>query len=575
VSAVPETAGAEGAIPTVEEPGAPAEARPPASRSGGGALAVASGIFASRIIGFVRERALAHYFGVGPHLDVFRAALRAPNVLQNLLGEGTLSASFIPVYSRLLEEGRKEEAGKFAGAIFGLLLAAGALLSLLGFLAAPLLVAVLSAGFLRDRSGVDRYALTVTAVRIIFPMTAFLILSAWALGVLNSHRRFFLPYVAPVLWNSAIIGALAAGGHLLWRGGGARLDHLLISACVGALLGGILQFSIQLPLVLKLLSGLRLSSKPFGVPGVRQALAALGPVVAGRGAVQLSSYLDGFLASCLAAGALSAVGLAQNLYILPGSLFGASIAASQLPEMARLAAVPGGLDRGRLELLAERVRGSLSQIAFLNVPTAIGYLVFGFLLVGALYRTGTFGRGDNWLVYWILAGYTLGLLAATSARLLQNTFYALGDTRTPARIAAVRIAISGGLSVPLMLWLDRQTVSSWLGPMPRGDLHLGAVGLAVASGLGAWWELIALERALGRRFATPFFPVRTVTKMLLLAAASAVPALALWRILPRWSPILSAAVVVGCFGACYLAAAALARLPELDRATARLRRRHG
>ncbi|MES1211433.1 MAG: lipid II flippase MurJ, partial [Acidobacteriota bacterium] len=145
------------------------------------------GILASRLIGFVRERVYAHYLGVGPHMDVLRVAFRAPNVIQNLLGEGTLSAAFIPIYARMVEEGRREDAGRFAGAIFGILLATAAGLSLLGMLLARPLVAVLSAGFLRDTGPIDRYELAVTAARIVFPMTGLLVLSVWALGVLNSH----------------------------------------------------------------------------------------------------------------------------------------------------------------------------------------------------------------------------------------------------------------------------------------------------------------------------------------------------------------------------------------------------
>lgn len=561
-------------------------AAPAGKRSG--ALAVAAGILSSRLVGILRERALAHYLGVGPHADVFRAALKSPNALQNLLGEGTLSASFIPVYSRLLAEGRREEAGRFAGAAFSLLVAAAAFLSLVGVLAAPLLVAVLTMGFLTDRGAeVDRYALTVTAVRILFPMTGVLVLSAWALGVLNSHRRFFLPYFAPVVWNSAIVAALAVAGHLLIAGGaggagdaGGRggvstvtLDRLLLAACLGALLGALLQFLVQLPLVIKLIQGFRLTASPLAVPGVRQSLSALGPVVAGRGAVQLSGYLDNFLASYLATGALAVLGNAQTLYMLPVSLFAMSVAASQLPGLASL--TRGGeaaADPAVLGELRGRVRRALSQIAFLNVPTTVGYLVFGLLFVLALFRTGKFTTADGWLVYWVLAGYTLGLLAATASRLLQNTFYAVGETRAPARIAGLRIALSAVLSVPLMFWLDRFTVSSFVGVAAGKDPHLGALGLALASSLGSWWELAALARALHRRVDGPVLPLRAVGRMLLLAFVAVLPAAGVWWLLPAVHPIVAASAVGGTFAAVYLVAAVALRLPELEVVSSRLRR---
>lgn len=523
-------------------------------------MLVAAGILSSRLIGLVRQSALAHYFGVGAHVDVLNMALRAPNFLQNLLGEGTLSAAFIPIYSRLLHEGRREEAGRFAGAVFGLLAASAGLLALLGVLFARPITAVLALGFKVTEGGatVDRFELTVQAVRIIFPMTAFLVLSAWALGILNSHRRFFLPYFAPVVWNGAIIAALVwAGG---WSVGDApslaTLNRLLFAACWGALAGGILQFAVQLPVVLRLLQGFK-PSLSTRAPGVREALAAFGPVVAGRGVVQLSGYLDYFLAGFLTAGAIAALSFAQVLYMLPISLFGMSVAAAELPELARL-----GKGSGDTGGLLARGRRSLRQMAFLNVPTFVGYLAFGFLLVAALFRRGSFGMEDNWLVYFALCGYTLGLLASTSSRLLQNTFYALGDTRAPARIAATRVVVSAALGWALMEILDRYPVSSLVGAEPGGKaLRLGAVGLAAASGAGAWLELFLLRKALAGRVSGSFLPVREMGRMTILAVAAAGPAALLWWLLPPYHVILRAGAVVGVYALVYLLLARLF-LPE-------------
>ena len=540
------------------------EAKPAAAPAPGrgGAVAVALGILASRLIGLLRGRAFACYFGVGPHADVLSMALRAPNILQNLLGEGTLSAAFIPIYSRLLHEGKREEAGRFAGAIFGLLAATAGTLALLGVALAEPITSVLAPGFKWTGGGsaVDRFELTVRAVRIIFPMTAFLVLSAWALGVLNSHRRFFLPYFAPVVWNMAIIGALVwVGGFRPGSGGPlslAALDRLLFAACWGALAGGVLQFAVQLPLVVRLMRGFRLSASPR-VPGVPEALAAFGPVLAGRGVVQLAGYLDLFLASFLGAGAVGALTFAQTLYMLPISLFGMSVAAAELPELSRLRQEPGAAG----QLLA-RVRRSLRQMAFLNVPTFVGYLAFGFLLVGTLYRTGSFGAEDNWLVYLVLCGYTLGLLASTSSRLLQNTFYALGDTKAPARIAAARVAVSAGLGWALMEILDRYSVASLVGMDPAGKaLRLGAVGLAVASGIGAWLELLLLRKALAGRVSGSFLPAREMGRMTGLAVAAAVPAALLGWLLPPLHVLLRTGIVVGSYAVLYLGLARFA-LPE-------------
>ena len=149
---------------------------------------VAAGILLSRILGLVRNRVFAHFFGTSDAADAFNAAFRIPNFLQNLFGEGVLSASFIPVYARLLGREEEEEARRLAGAVFTLLALASAVLVLLGVLATPTLIALIAPGF----SGQKR-EITIRLVRILFPGAGLLVLSAWCLGVLNSHRRSFSP----------------------------------------------------------------------------------------------------------------------------------------------------------------------------------------------------------------------------------------------------------------------------------------------------------------------------------------------------------------------------------------------
>ena len=164
---------------------------------------VAAGILLSRIAGLVRDRVFAHYLGNSDAADAFRAAFRIPNILQNLFGEGVLSASFIPVYANLLAQGKREEADRVASAIFCLLALVMSGLVLAGVLATPWLIDAIAPGF----AGVKR-DLTIRLVRILFPGAAMLALSAWCLGILNSHRHFFISYTAPVIWNAAIIASL-------------------------------------------------------------------------------------------------------------------------------------------------------------------------------------------------------------------------------------------------------------------------------------------------------------------------------------------------------------------------------
>lgn len=561
----PENAAPDTAATQSDEPDASAPNEEGASTGASRAKLVAVGILSSRLMGFVRERATAYFFGAGEHADVFRVALRAPNLLQNLLGEGTMSAAFIPVYSRMLQDGRPDAAGRFAGAIFGLLLAVVAVLVIGGILLAEQITTILQPGWTGDAAkvaageiGVNRFDLAVRSIQITFPMTGALVLSAWALGVLNSHRRFLLPYSAPVLWNAAIIGALIFASIQVFDDplGIGRLDvipittlnSLLFAGLTGALVGGVLQFAVQLPLVFRLMRGFRFSLSTR-VEGVKQALRAFVPVLAGRGVYQISGYLDLLLAGFVAAGSIAALSYAQTLYMLPVSLFGMSVAASELPELSRLAS------QGPSAMVA-RLKRSWSQVLYPVVAATVAYIGFGFVAVSLLYRTGAFGLGETWLVTMVLAAYSLGLIATTSSRLLQNTFYALDDTKTPAKIAVARVVLSLAVGAGLMFWLDTFTLSEVVGVPAEGrPLRLGAVGLALGASAGAWLELFVLVRKLKARLPEVGFPMGRFFKMMGLAAGAAAPAAAFWLffptgLLPVW---LFSGLVLAIFGVLYLA----------------------
>ena len=218
-----------------------------ADKRGRGAVLVAAGILLSRIAGLVRLRVFSHYFGItSDAADAFNAAFRIPNFLQNLFGEGVLSASFIPVYAGLLARKKSEDADRVASAVFAILALVTSLLVLLGVFAAPWLIVAIAPGF----EGARR-ELSIQLVRILFPGAGLLVLSAWCLGILNSHRRFLLSYSAPVLWNAVMIATL------VWMGRTQNLDQLAIYLAWGSVLGSALQFVVQLPLVIALSGRLR------------------------------------------------------------------------------------------------------------------------------------------------------------------------------------------------------------------------------------------------------------------------------------------------------------------------------
>lgn len=549
----------------------PAGAAPAAPSSGRNAALVATGILLSRLSGLVRQRVVGHFFGVSAITDAFSAAFRIPNLLQNLLGEGTLSASFIPVYSRLLAEGRDEDAGRVAGAVAGLLaVAAGGAILVLVALADP--ITSLIAPGLDDAT----HELTVSLLRIIAPGLGFLVMSAWALGVLNSHRRFFLSYVAPVLWNGAQIAFLVVGGVLLLADPLApgtattdQLESLVHALAVGTVVGGAIQFGVQLPAVGRLVR--HRPTLEASHPGVRRVGRAFAPVVLSRGIVQVTAFVELILASLLVEGAIAALFVAQQLYFLPISLFGLSVAAAELPDLSA--------DRPDGERLGARLGDGLRRIAFFVVPTVVAYLVIGDKLVGALYRTGAFGRPDEVVVWLVLAGMALGLLATTTSRLLQSALYAVGDTARPARYSVVRVVISLAVGGLLMLQLDRLAVDAagnvlQVGDLPAlslladearlaGVLHLGAAGLALGTAFGAWVEWLLLRRAVRERFGIQ--PrIGSHRGVLVVGAVVVAVVAALGRLLvDGWHPFPGALVAGGLAGAAWLVVCRRGGVPEM------------
>ena len=319
-----------------------------------------------------------------------------------------------------------------------------------------------------------------------------------------------------------------------------------------------LQVGFQLPAVARHLKGLRLSVS-VKVAGVRDALRSFAPLVAARGAVQLSGYLDLVLASLLAVGAVGALGWAQTLYLMPISLFGLSVAAAELPELSRKA------DRAAGGEIADRFQRAARQMTFLTVPTSVGYLAFGFLIVGAIYRRGSFGLVDNWLVYLILASYTLGLVASTSSRLLSNVFYSLRETRVPARIAVWRVMVSALVGAcSCSNWIGSQS-PIWLVGMASAVRHCASEGSGLALGAAAasWLELSLLWRQARRRVPGMRFPVSAVRRQLILALTAAIPAFLVSWVLQDANVLLEALLVVGCFAGVYLVSCYRLGMPEI------------
>jgi putative peptidoglycan lipid II flippase len=536
------------AAPPIERRATPRATSKAFDRSRGAAFLVGSGILLSRLAGLIRQTMMARYLGAGMAADAFNAAFRIPNMLQNLFGEGVLSASFIPEYAGLLGRGEENEATRLAGAVVGMLALVSSIIVAAGVFTAPWLVAIIANGFTGEKR-----ELTVQLTRILFPGAGLLVFSAWCLGILNSHRRFFMSYTAPVLWNLAMVVTL-----VFFHKGHTEVQ-LAVYLAYGSVVGSALQFGIQIPQVMSLARGVR-PRLTASADSVRNVFRNFVPAFVGRGVVQLSAYVDAWLASYLGNGAVSSFTYAQAIYVLPISLFGMAISAAELPTMSRAvgtAAEIGAYLRGRLS-------DGLDRIAYFIVPSAVALFALGDLIVHLLFQSGRFQRDNTIWVWQILIGSTIGILASTMGRLYSSTFYAMRDTKTPLRYAVVRVILTTvlgyffALVLPGLLGLDRK---------------LGAAGLTASAGLAGWVEFYLLRRELDKRIGrTRLVPAR----MARLWGAALVGAAIPWAyklVVDRGAPILSAHetavhtklmafILLGVYALTYLAITAAFGIPE-------------
>lgn len=526
-------------------------APPPPRRSprgtGGAAALVALGILGSRLLGLVRQSLMARYLGASVAADAFIAAFKIPNLLQNLFGEGALSASFIPVYANLLARGEEEEAGRVAGAIAAILALVTAVLVLLGMAAAPLLIPLIAPGFQGERR-----ELTIVLTRLLFPGAGLFVMYAWCLGILNSHRKFFLSYAAPIIWNLAMIGALVFYGR---RQSSTDLAMTLAWASV---VGAALQVGIQLPTVLRLVPHLRFSLGR-GMASVRRVLQNFTPVFFGRGVVQISAYIDQLLASLLPQGMVALLGYAVTIYTLPVSLFGMAISAAELPEMSSAVGAPEDTAR----FLRGRLEAGLRRIAYFVVPSAVAFFLLGDVIARALFESGRFTATDTLFTWAVLGGSAVGLLPSTLGRLYSSTYYALHDTRTPLRFAMVHVGLATVLGYLFAIPLPRV-----LGVDPRW----GAAGLTASAGIAAWVEYELLRSRLGRRIGRTILPLRFAGTLWMVALMCGVGAFVLKLQVSGLSRFVFAAIVLGTFSVSYLGITLALGIPEARALATRLQR---
>ena len=524
--------------------------------SGRPALMVGLGILLSRLSGLIRELVLAAFLGTRVAADAFKAALQIPGLLQNILGEGTLSASFIPVYSRLADdESKREESGLVAGTIAAILGLCTAIIVFIGIVAArPVTKALLPV--LAD----ETFELTVDLVRIMWAGLGFIVLSSWCLGVLNAHRKFFLSFAAPVLWNAAQVAFAVIAWARDWDDAG-----IAKAAAWGVLVGGLLQLLIQLPLVRKAVPALKLRLR-WGLTPVKEIFSKFIPALLGRGVVQLSAFFDLILAGFLATGAFAALSMAQIIYLLPIGLFVMSIISADLPELSR--------DYKNTSRLQNRLDVSSERIAFYLFFSTAAFIAMGKPLVAMLFERGKFTSEDTLYIWLVLSAYSLGLCASGFSRLYQNICYSTGDVKGPAKLAGIRVMISGTFGFLLMFQFDRFAIDNdhlvKLGSIPSfiplseivrsldaSPQRLGAVGLALGSALGAWFEYHLLRKRVTNQLNLRISQSRNLHYFTVPAITAGVIAAVIAYWMNSSTPYLSAPLALGLSGGVYLCGSAM------------------
>lgn len=425
---------------------------------------VSLGTFTSRILGYIRDLLIADRFGASLVSDAFFAAWRIPNTLRELLGEGALSAAFIPVFTEYLKTKNKKHAFQLASLIINGLLIISILITLLGIIFAPLIITIILPGFIEKK---DVFHLTVTLTRIMFPFTIFICLGALVMGILNSCQHFTLPAFAPAFLNLCLISAIFILCPLF--------DEPILGLSIGLLIGGLVQLLVQIPALIREKMEYRLILD-FLHPGVKKVILLMLPRALGAGITQLNTIISNSLASFLIFGSISALFYSNRLIQLPLALFGIAIGTVLFPTMSRQA-IDGNLDELKKSLCL-----GLKMVILTCLPATIGLMILGRPIIQLLFQHGEFDSYDTTMTYLALFFYAVGLLGFASLKVIVPAFYSQQDTLTPVKIGIISVIANVIFSLLLMK------------PLQQGGL---ALSLSLAGYLNASLLLISLKQKIG------------------------------------------------------------------------------
>jgi putative peptidoglycan lipid II flippase len=446
-------------------------------------LTVGGFTLVSRLTGFIRDIVLAAVLGAGPVADAFFVALRLPNHFRAIFAEGAFNAAFVPAYARIRAQSGPQQAGLFADRIFTLLLATQIVVLAAALIFTPEVIRLLAPGFVGDAT---RFPLAVELTRITFPYLLLVTLVTLYGGILNALQRFAAAAAAPIFLNLSLIVALALAAFFPTAGHAAAWAVLIAGGLEALLVGADAWRCGVLPRL----------RRPRLDDDVKRFFKALGPATVGSAGVQLALFADTIIASFLPAGALSALYYADRLNQLPIGVIGIAAGTVILPEMAQR--IAGGDEAGAARAQTQAFTFTL----LLAIPCVVAFLLVPDLIMRALFMRGAFTAADAAAAGRTLAAYAIGLIPFVLVRSATATFLARGDTATPVKAALVAAAVNILFKVLLM-----------------GSL--AQVGLALATSIGAWINLVLVLWLAARRGFLAFDPVFR-RSMLKLAAAGLV-----------------------------------------------------
>lgn len=440
--------------------------------SGGGLLRSTSVVsfmtLLSRILGLVRDIVFARFFGAKEIMDAFFVANKIPNMLRRFSAEGAFSAGFVPVMARYREKHSHPEAREFVDAVagtFGLILFA---VTLLGVIAAPLLVYLFAPGFV---DGDGRFDLATAMLRFTFPYLFFVSLVAFAGGILNTYGRFAAPAFTPVILNIVLIGFAIYVAPTLQEPG--------MALAYGVFAGGLIQLLFQIPF----LAGVKTIPKPKWRPshtGVRRAGKLMLPAIFGSSVAQINVLLSSIIASVLGVGKISFIYYSDRLMEFPLGLFGIALATVTLPHLSRQHATESK------EAFSATVDWSMKLVFLIAIPCAFGLALLAEPLVATIFYGGAFSESDLRMTAVSLQAFSFGLIGFSLIKVLAPAFFAREDTKTPVKIGVIALAVNVTLSVSFAYLLTKMNYAA---------THAGlALATSIAAILNAWLLYAGLRK---------------------------------------------------------------------------------